>query len=109
MFPFYNMLGLLFNFPARAWMSRGLCDRGLCPYVGIYVCGPPKSLNGTLAIDSRFETFAVGLLVEFITSSTTAHSRNATLSSKSRIFLYIMHTLLYLSGWMTQLPARMQR
>ena len=34
--------------------------------VHIFVCGPKKSLNRTLAIDSPFQTFAVGLLVEFI-------------------------------------------
>ena len=31
----------------------------------IDVCGP-KNLNRTLSIDSSFQTFAVGLLVEFI-------------------------------------------
>ena len=35
-------------------------------YVGIYVYGQKKSLNRTLAIDSPFQTFAVGLLVEYI-------------------------------------------
>ena len=32
----------------------------------IYVCGRKKYLNCTLEIDSPFQTFAVGLLVEFI-------------------------------------------
>ena len=32
----------------------------------IYVCGPKKYLNRTFAIDSPFQTFAVGFLVEFI-------------------------------------------
>ena len=38
------------------------------PYIesatALYV--PKKILNRTLAIDSRFQTFAVGLLIEFI-------------------------------------------
>ena len=34
--------------------------------VYIYVCGRKKYLNRTLEIDSPFQTFAVGLLVEFI-------------------------------------------
>ena len=37
--------------------------------------GPKKNLNRTLAIDSHFQTFEVGLLVEFI--PTSAFSRNA--------------------------------
>ena len=32
----------------------------------LYVCGPKKNLNRTLVIDSPFQTYAVGLLVEFI-------------------------------------------
>ena len=35
-------------------------------YIYIYVCGPKKKLNRTLVIDLPFQTFAVGLLVEFI-------------------------------------------
>ena len=35
-------------------------------YMYIYVCGPKKILNRTLAIDSPFQTFVIGLLVEFI-------------------------------------------
>ena len=31
-----------------------------------YVCGPKKNMNRTLAIDSSFQTFTVGLLVKFI-------------------------------------------
>ena len=31
-----------------------------------HVCGRKKYLNRTLAIDSLFQTFAVGLLLEFI-------------------------------------------
>ena len=34
--------------------------------VYIYVCEQKKNLNHTLAIDLPFQTFAVGLLVEFI-------------------------------------------
>ena len=32
----------------------------------VYVCGQKKNLNRTLAIDLPFQTFALGLLVEFI-------------------------------------------
>ena len=39
---------------------------GTVTYICIYVCGRKKYLNRTLAIDSPFQTFAVGLLVEFI-------------------------------------------
>ena len=89
--------------------SGGICDRGWCPYiyiyVGIYVCGQKKNLNLTLSIDSPFQTFTVGLLVEFIDyplQKCFSHRVNQG-------FSYIMRTLLYLSGWMTQLPAQMHR
>ena len=36
---------------------------GIYMYIGIYVCG---TIFCTLAIDSPFQTFAVGFLVEFI-------------------------------------------
>ena len=39
---------------------------GVQIYIIIYVCGPKKNLNRTLAIDSPFQTFVVGLLIEFI-------------------------------------------
>ena len=39
---------------------------GVHSYICLYVCGPKKNLNRTLAIDSPFQTYAVGLLVEFI-------------------------------------------
>ena len=35
-------------------------------HIYIYVCGRKKNLNRTLEIDSPFQRFAVGLLVEFI-------------------------------------------
>ena len=46
-------------------------ERGKVIGVGVhiiclYVCGQKKYLNRTLAIDSPFQTYAVGLLVEFI-------------------------------------------
>ena len=40
---------------------------GIC----VYVCGPKKNLNRTLAIDSPIQTFAVGLLVEFMHATET--------------------------------------
>ena len=37
------------HYPARACVSRGLCDRGWCPYIcTVYVCGR-KKLNRTLS------------------------------------------------------------
>ena len=57
------LLNILFLLPHTHLHEQGLCDRGWCPYV--YVCGQ-KKLNRTLAIDSPFQTFVVGLLVEFI-------------------------------------------
>ena len=38
---------------------------GVHIYVGIHACGQKIYLNRTLAIDSHFQTFTVGLLVEF--------------------------------------------
>ena len=32
----------------------------------VYMCVDPKKLNRTLAIDSPFQTFAIGLLIEFM-------------------------------------------
>ena len=55
-------------------------DKAIGIHIYIYVCGQKKNLNRTLAIDSPFQTFAVGLLIEFIeTSSTTALNRNTFL------------------------------
>ena len=39
---------------------------GVHIYICLYVCGPKQFLNRTLAIHSPFQTYAVGLLVEFI-------------------------------------------
>ena len=53
----------------HAQRERGkVIDRGVHIYIYryIYVCGRKKYLNRTLEIDSPFQTFAVGLLVEFI-------------------------------------------
>ena len=61
----------------------------------IYVCEQKKNLNRTLEIDSPFQTFAVGLLVEFIDLPLRAPETLSSLS-KSRI-PYLMRTLLYLS------------
>ena len=47
--------------------SGGICDRGWRPYICRYIClWTKKNLNRTLAIDSPFQTFTVGLLVKFI-------------------------------------------
>ena len=45
------------------------CERGKVIGVGVhmFIClWTKKNLNSTLAIDSPFQTYAVGLLVEFI-------------------------------------------
>ena len=48
-------------------------------YTDIYVYDPPKSLNGTLAVDLPFQTLAVDFSMNLKTSSTIVHSRNAFL------------------------------
>ena len=54
-------------------------DKTIGIHIYIYVCGQ-KKLNRTLAIDSPFQTFEVGLFIEFIeTNSTTALNRNTFL------------------------------
>ena len=69
------------------WMSRGSCYPActctsrvmLSMLASIYVCEPPKNLNGTLAVDPSFQTLAVDISSNLQTSSTTARSRNAFL------------------------------
>ena len=74
-------------------------------YVYRYVCGPKTNLNHTLVIDSPFRTFTVGLLVQFI-ELYHCFLQKCFPRRVNQGFSYIMHTLLYLSGWMTQLPAQ---
>ena len=50
----------------HAQRERGKVIGVWCPYLCLYVCGPKKYLYRSLAIDSPFQTYAVGLLVEFI-------------------------------------------
>ena len=99
--------------------SRGLCD-GAGVYIHVYmyiykyilicyVCGPRKN----------FESYFSDRLIFSIVRSRTYHQiyRVALplLSQKCFPYLvnqgisYIMCTLLYLSGWMTQLPAQTNR
>ena len=60
------MIELLLLVTPHAQRERGkVIDRGV-HNIYIYVCGRKKNLNCTLEIDSPFQTFAVGLLVEFI-------------------------------------------
>ena len=55
-----------------------------------------KSLNRTLSIDSPFQTFVVGLLVEFIRLALPLRApETLSLSSKSRIFLFNAHLALF--------------
>ena len=64
-----------------------------------------EELNRTLAIDSPFQTFAVGLLVEFIDEVYDYVLHNRFPRRVNQGFSYIMHTLLVVVRWMTQLPA----
>ena len=48
---------------------------------------PNKSLNGTLAVDSPFQTLTVDFSLHLYTSSTTACSRNAFLVEYIKDFL----------------------
>ena len=45
------------SLPSTCMRERGLCDLYVCMYIIIYVT--PKSLNGTLAVDSPFQTLTV--------------------------------------------------
>ena len=72
---------------------------GVGVHVSVYVFGGPKNFERTSAIDSPFQTFSVGLLVEFI--ATTAFSRKA---SKLRVFLFNAHLALFVQR-MTQLQS----
>ena len=65
-------------------------------YIYLYVCGPKKNLNRTLAIDLPFQTFVVGLLVKFIGYLPLLSPEMLSSSSKSRIFLYNAHLALFL-------------
>ena len=62
------LLPLTLLLPPHAQHERGkVIGCGVHIYIiYIYVCGRKKYLNRTLEIDSPFQTFAVGLLVEFI-------------------------------------------
>ena len=51
--------------PARTSEQSKVIGVGVHIYVYIYVCGP-KKFESYFSIDSPFQTFAVGLLVEFI-------------------------------------------
>ena len=52
-------------FTPHAQRERGKVI-GCGVHIYIYVCERKKNLNRTLEIDSPFQTFSVGLLVEFI-------------------------------------------
>ena len=64
----------------------------MCMYMYVYVCMyiimyvTPKSLNGTLAVDSPFQTLTVDFSSN-LTSSTTAYSRNVFPVEKIKDFL----------------------
>ena len=43
----------------HALREQGLCDWGWCPFIYVCVCVCDKKLNGTLAVNSPFQTLAV--------------------------------------------------
>ena len=58
-------------------------------HIYVYVCGQKKRLNRTLDIDSPFQIFAVGLLIEIYRLTLPLHApETLSSSSKSKIFLY---------------------
>ena len=74
-------------------------------YIGMFV-DKTTTLNRTSAIDSPLQTFMVGLLIEFIDYIYHCFLQKHFPRRVNQRFSYIMRTLLYLSGWMTQLPAQ---
>ena len=60
----------------------------------IYVCGRKKNLNRTLEIDSPFQTFAVGLLVEFRLALPLRAPETLSSLSKSKISIFNAHLTL---------------
>ena len=66
-FPFTSKRCFFLLFTPHKQRERGICDRGWSPfiYICIYMCVcvcvymTPKSLNGTLAVNSPFQTLAV--------------------------------------------------
>ena len=101
-----------------ACASRGLCDRDWCPYMYIYIgmFVDKKKLNRTLAINSPFQIFTVGFLIEFID-----YVALSLLSPEKRInqgFSYISvlcshHSIckgdLYINGSSVELLSRFPR
>ena len=53
-------------FTPHAQRERGKVIGVGCLYIYMFICLWTKKMNRTLAIESPFQTFAVGLLVEFI-------------------------------------------
>ena len=95
----------VFNHPYISFFHL-LCV--LCHYkyiLCVCVCGPKKYLNCTLVIDSPFQTFEVELLVKM----NYCFLQKRFPLGVNQGFSYIMHTLLYLSGWITQLPSQTNR
>ena len=60
-----DLVGLTITLHAHAQAGLYVIGAGVHLYI-VYMWPPPKSLNGTLAIDSPFQTLGVRLLVKFI-------------------------------------------
>ena len=99
------LMGPLALLPPRMRSELGkLIGVGVLIYL-LYVCGPKKILNRNLAIDSHFQTFAVGLRLALPLLSPEMLSS----SNKSRIFLFNVHLALYVRMDDTIIPAHTHR
>ena len=63
--------------------------------MSVFMFVDKKSLNRTLAIDSPFQTFVVGLLFEFIDLALPLRIPERFPCHQSRIFLYNAHLALF--------------
>ena len=74
------------------------------------MCANPtkKILNRTLAIDSPFQIFAVGLLVEFIALPLLSPETVSSFS-KLRIFLFNVHLALFVRRMIIKTVAKFHR
>ena len=84
-------------------------DMGLFPRY-CHICLWIKNIfDRTLAIDLPFQTFVLGLLLEFIDLLYHCFLQNLFPRRVNHRFSHLMCTLLYSSGWMTKLPAQSHR
>ena len=65
--------------------EQGVMWWGPVSFIRLYICDPPKSLNGTLAVDLPIQTLMVDFSLNLWTSSTTA--QNTLLIEQIKDFL----------------------